>query len=353
MASLDIDPLLRTIDLDAPCGGNLEYDAAYIALKEEAKGTPEKQIGDHIEPAVPPNWRLVRKQALELLERTRDLYLLVELARANLNMEGLRGLKDSLSLLRRALEEYWDSIHPQLDPDDDNDPTLRINILTTICDVEAFLRPLSNAPLVESRAIGRFSLRDFQYATGRLQPPAEATAPQLAVIQGAFSEVPVEDVLATRDALQGSLDDIDAIENFLTRQVGIGNAPSFAPIRDLLEEALGHVKGQLERLGVNALDGEGAVEAASATEEVPAKDGGRRLSVGQIDAVGNRQEVMRLFDLICEYYAKHEPSSPVPLLVRRAKRLVTMDFMEIMQDLVPSGIAEASVFKGPDAEEGS
>lgn len=350
MASLDIDSLLRAIDPDAPCGSNLEYDAAYIALEEEAKGTPEKQIGDHIEPAVPPNWRLVRKQALELLERTRDLRVLVELVRANLNVEGIGGLRDGLSLLRRALEGYWDSLHPQLDPDDDNDPTLRINTLMLICDGDALLRPLLNAPLVDSRAVGRFSLRDFQYATGKLPPPAEATAPQLAMIQGAFSDVPVEDVQTTCDALQTCLGDINTIENLLTQQVGIGNAPSFAPIRDVLKEALGHVNEQLGRLGLDAAYDSGAGdEAAGGVAEAPG-GGAKKTAPGQIDAINSRQDVMRLFDLICEYYAKHEPSSPVPLLVRRAKRLVPMSFMEILQDLTPGGMAEAEIIKGQDAD---
>jgi len=35
--------------------------------------------------------------------------------------------------------------------------------------------------------------------------------------------------------------------------------------------------------------------------------------------------------------------------VRRAKRLVTMDFMEILQDLAPSGISQVDIIKGPDS----
>ena len=74
-----------------------------------------------------------------------------------------------------------------------------------------------------------------------------------------------------------------------------------------------------------------------------------KTSTGPMGGINNRQDVVRALELICEYYAKQEPSSPVPLLVRRAKRLVTMDFMEILQDLAPGGISQVDIIKGPDS----
>lgn len=353
MALFDIEPLLLEISPDAPCGDNLEYDAAFIALEGEAKGTPEKQVGDRIEPAVPPNWKNVRKQVLELLARTRDLRLLLELARTGLNMDGLAGLQQGVSLLRQSLEAYWDSIHPQLDPDDDNDPTLRVNIIAGLCDNAAFLRPLLTTPLVESRAVGRFSLRDIQIANGKLPAPEGEEPPQWAMIQGAFSDVPLENVQATQQALKDSLADINAIENFLTAQVGVGNAPSLAPIRNQLKEALHAVDEQMQRLGAGEGGAEDAADLAeeSGGADSPVVGGAKKASAAQIGEVNSRQDVIRLLDLICEYYARHEPSSPVPLLARRAKRLVTMDFMAIMQDLAPGGLGEVEVIKGPEPDE--
>jgi type VI secretion system protein ImpA len=346
LASLDIDLLLNAISANSPCGVNMEYDPAFIAMENEAKGVPEKQVGGSIEPAQPPNWKNLRKMVLGLLEGTRDLRLLVELARTDLNLEGVNGLKDSLALLRKSVESYWDTIHPQLDPDDDNDPTNRVNILMGLCDRDNFLLPLLNAPIVESRVVGRFSLRDVQIATGKILPPKGQEPVKLAMLQGAFSEVPPESVTATQEALEGSLSDINGIESFITQQVGVGNAPSLAPIRDLLKEALHFVHEQAERLGLLREDN---VEVVATGLDCQNPDGGVsaiKPSAGQIGGINNRQDVVRALELICEYYAEHEPSSPVPLLVRRAKRLVTMDFMEILQDLAPSGISQVEIIKG-------
>jgi len=349
LASLDIEKLLAEISADASCGENLEYDAAFTAMESEAKGTPERQVGGSVEPAIPPNWKVLRKMVLELLERTKDLRLLVELARCNLSMEGLLGFGEAIALLRQSLEKYWDTIHPQLDPDDDNDPTSRINILLILCDRDSFLLPLLTTPLVESRMAGRFSLRDAQFATGKVPVPAGQTASQLTVIQGAFSDVPPESVKATQEALKSSLSDVDGIESYLTQQVGVGNAPSFKPIRDILKEALHFVDEQLEHLG---LLGTANGEADETVPDAPNLNGAgtKNLTGGQTGGINNRKDVVRALELICDYYVKNEPSSPVPILVQRAKRLVTMGFMEIIQDLAPGGVSEVEIFKGPEPE---
>ena len=351
MASLDIDSLLKVISEDAPCGENLEYDPAFTTMEIEAKGIPEKQVGGNIEPAQPPNWKVLRKMVLELLERTHDLRLLVELARTDLNMEGLTGLQSSLSLLRQSVETFWDTIHPQLDPEDDNDPTNRINILMVLCDRDTFLLPLLNAPLVDSRVVGRFSLRDAQFSTGKVPVPAGQTAPQLSMIQGAFSEVPTENVKATQEALSSCLSDMNSIENFITQQVGVGNAPSFGPFRDIIKEALHFVDEQMEHLGLGGSASSEVGDAESDSQGQPSGGSAKNAGAAQIGGINNRQDVVRTLDLICEYYKNHEPSSPVPILVKRAKRLVTMDFLEILQDLIPNGVSDFETIKGPDTEQ--
>jgi type VI secretion system protein ImpA len=67
-------------------------------------------------------------------------------------------------------------------------------------------------------------------------------------------------------------------------------------------------------------------------------------------AISSREDVLRVLDRVCAYFAQHEPSSPVPLLLKRAKRLVSKDFLEILRDLAPDGVAQAEAIRGPEAE---
>ena len=49
---------------------------------------------------------------------------------------------------------------------------------------------------------------------------------------------------------------------------------------------------------------------------------------------------MRSLDGIIAFYERTEPASPIPHLVRRVRRMVPMDFMQLMAELAPSGIKE-------------
>jgi type VI secretion system protein ImpA len=66
--------------------------------------------------------------------------------------------------------------------------------------------------------------------------------------------------------------------------------------------------------------------------------------------IRTREDVIRALDRICEYYERHEPSSPVPMLLRRAKRLATMSFLDILRELAPDGVAQAEALGGAAAD---
>jgi type VI secretion system protein ImpA len=43
---------------------------------------------------------------------------------------------------------------------------------------------------------------------------------------------------------------------------------------------------------------------------------------------------------------QHEPSNPAPLLIRRAQRLVQMNFLEIVKDLMPDSLSTIEKLAG-------
>jgi type VI secretion system protein ImpA len=66
--------------------------------------------------------------------------------------------------------------------------------------------------------------------------------------------------------------------------------------------------------------------------------------------ISTRDDVKRALDEICDYYREHEPSSPIPILLERAARLISKDFREVIQDLAPDGLAAIDVLRGPQDE---
>lgn len=79
-------------------------------------GKPEVQYGATISAAVPPDWKIVRRMAADLLarSRSRDLRLVVHLLRANLALDGVKGQADGIRLIERLLEANLAIIVPQL-----------------------------------------------------------------------------------------------------------------------------------------------------------------------------------------------------------------------------------------------
>lgn len=353
MARIDIEELLAAVSEDQPCGENLEYDVEFGELERSAQGKAEQAMGDSVVPAEPPNWKTIDGLTCQLAGRSKDLRVLSQLIRAQLGLHGLEGLNDGLALLHGTLERYWDSVHPQLDSDDDNDPTLRVNIIMGLSDGETLLQELRLAPVVTSRALGTFSYRDIAVASGEIGSGEEnGKQTDQATIAAAFRDASLTDLEVSAAAARGALDHARGIEAFVTEQVGASNGPNLGPIVDVLRSIDRILAEQVGLLG-----GTGEAAETESDEESDMQGGGAeaqgttgapRAGGGQVNS---REDVVKAIDRICAYYARNEPSSPVPLLLQRAKRLVAKDFMEILRDMVPSGVSEAEQIGGTESSE--
>lgn len=346
MSTIDVDALLLEIDPDTPCGPDLEYDPAFLALEQEALGKPEVQYGETITPAVPPDWKVVRRMAGELLERSRDLRLAIHMARASLALTGIAGLADSLVLIERLLDARWDSVHPLLDADDDNDPTLRINSLAILADTGSLVRELKDATLVTLPGLGPLTVKLLEVANGEQPPAAGQDKIALASIESAIRDLAPETLAAAIDTARRALESVVNIELILVRQVGSSQALNLDALTRPLRRA--H-----EFLGRQQEGGAAAAGAGGATpDDTSAADGTPRGARAGISGdIGSRDDVLRMLDKLVAYYQRHEPSSPIPILLERAKRLVPMNFFEIMQDLAPDGVAQLEVIRGPDGSQ--
>lgn len=340
----DLDGLLNEITADAPCGEYLEYDPAYLELVKDIQGRPEDPITG--EAAQPPSWRDIKKAALAILQRSKDLQVAVYLIRSLIALEGIPGLRDGLKLLFGFLDQYWDTVHPVLDPDDNLDPTARVNILEELSHFDSVLRPLSLVPLADAKAVGCFSLRDIHAATDKISLPAGETKPDIGIIKGAFREMPEEALIVVYQAIIDSVDLGQQIDQLINAKVGVGNGPDLTGLISQLKD-MKHSVEQYSNVG--ALTEETLDEEGEAPNGVAGSSPARQKAALAGD-IQSRQDVLKALDLICKYYTEHEPSSPVPILLNRAKRLVAMDFMDILQNLLPDAVSQMGYLKGPDSD---
>ncbi|MEM1436989.1 MAG: type VI secretion system protein TssA [Pseudomonadota bacterium] len=331
---IDLETLLQPVADEAPCGRDCEYDPVFGELERAAAGRAEQRMGDEIIPAEPPDWPTVTDHAQALFTETRDLRVGILLARAAMHSEGLPALADGLTLVRRLTEDFWDSIYPQLDAEDDDDPTLRVNSLLALNDREGFVGDVLALPVVAERQLGRFSLRDVKLANGDLDPAGDEDRPDAALINGAFIGAELDELQASADAVTRAAEEFAALKALLDDKVGAAG-----PDLSLLAGELKALQG----LFADKLDSRGV--AVDAPEGGVAEDGAATISAPSGE-IRSRDDVIRNLDRICAYFQEHEPSSPVPLLLERAKRLVSMSFVEILEDMTPSGVAEAKIVGG-------
>jgi type VI secretion system protein ImpA len=56
-------------------------------------------------------------------------------------------------------------------------------------------------------------------------------------------------------------------------------------------------------------------------------------------------------DAAATFFRNNEPSSPVPLFLDRAKRLVSKSFLEVLQDIAPDTLTEVKKISGVKSAE--
>lgn len=332
------DNLLEPISAEKPCGDDISYEPAFQELEKLMLGKPETQFS----PAEPPNWREIEEQSTALFGRSKNLRVTVILIAALVRTQQFVGFCDGVAVLKALVEKYWQDLYPRLDPEDNNDPTERNNIignlvapLRTMGDSFKILEGLRSVPLCESRQHGRFCWDDIANSRANVASTAQKRVPAASDIEAAFRDTDPAAIQAAAAAVSEALTLAKGLQKTLDDLVGAGRGADFTP----LLVTLGEIKKQFTAyLPVASDAGETPVEQPADAGQPAAAPREASVRTGLSGSVESRQQVLQALDLVCSYYSKHEPSSPVPLLVQRVRRLVELDFLGIIADLTPEAL---------------
>jgi type VI secretion system protein ImpA len=350
MSTFDIESLFSAVRPDMPCGADIsqvdELRESWDRLWDLVRPRPLGAIPTKKEQLPEPDWGSIAQQSFSLLQRSRNLRVALYFALALLVSEGLSGFRDGLYVIRGLLDRFWDDLYPQLDPEDGNDPTERVNNLLCLSSESAgggdplyFRARLQRVPLCNSPRMGRFCLRDVQIAHGekKKSPEGASAAPEMSVITAAFQETAGHELTSELQSVVQAIEHLDGIRKvFLDRAAG-GLSPDLAGLRaDLVR-----IRGVLEEH-----TGPGAGAGTSVPEGVGANPSAGAKSLLGTGAIQSRGDALLAVDKACQYFERHEPSSPVPLLLRRAQRLASKTFMEIIEDVCPNGMDQVTAVSG-------
>lgn len=328
--TFDINALVAPLSDEAPSGPDLSYDDARVDID----GKFERPVSDDGADS-DIDWGKVNAQIIELASKTRDIGLPVYLIRSAAHSRRFDLMADAAEWLALLLEERWGDVHPQLDEYGFIGRKAPCESLTRIAD---FLGPLGKVPLLDHPRFGRFTCSDIERFADQ-----GASAEGYGAFRAALSASDAAQVTAIVerfDAMRQAFRRIDAV---LTANAEGDTATNFKTTHEKLDtyrKALAKVlpsdveaefsdeaePGETAEIG----HGEGRV-GATAPERA-----------GFSGAIRNRGDVVRAIDAICGYYKAMEPGSPVPFLLQRARDWTGLDFMTVLEDLVPSGIEEAA-----------
>jgi type VI secretion system protein ImpA len=332
MSSVSFADLLKPVSESEPCGPNLEYDPQFAALEVAAQGTPERFNGINVVPAEPPQWPEVYDAALALAARTRDLRVAVLLTRAAARTHGFAGFAAGLSLVAGLLEHYWEGVHPRLDDDAGGDATMRLNALLPLCshatglsDLQACGLPTHPSPL---------TVRLVELAWTRAEPLAGESKPTQPGIVKGLKEASEKDA-GLFERLRSAHEMALRIVRLLDQHVG-----NLAPELDPLTRITAAVAQ-----AAAAAEGKAPVgDASSASKPTSAN-----MAAPGLGPMRTREDVVRTLAAACEWIEQHEPSNPAPLLIRRAQRLMSKSFIDLVRDLAPEGLAQIERIAGVPA----
>jgi type VI secretion system protein ImpA len=341
VAVVNVESLLKPLTDEVPCGENLRWDRRYLEVERLAEGKEETQFSA----AEEPDWREVRDGCVELFARGKHLRLAVLLTVAAVRLEGYTGLRDGLKLIQGLLDQYWDQIFPQLDAEDNNDPTERVNSLSalsvplgTFGDKLKFIDRVQECALCESRQLGKFSMKDVAVAAGTLDIPETDGRPKptLDMIQAAFEETDPEKLTETATAIDEAAAALQGIVAVFDDKCGSGIGPAPEDLQRMLRDAGIQVKRHMKSADGEAGLGNGDGEASGNGE---GGFGGGRMGGSISGQVNSPDEAILALDMVCRYYAAKEPSSPVGLIVGCAKQMINKDFQQIVKVLTPDAVS--------------
>jgi type VI secretion system protein ImpA len=381
---IDLALWLNPLDGENPSGEDLRNDPAFHELERltepqvkvvhDGRNKPSSQTN------VPVDWPAVLGKAEELRSHGRDLRLLVIVARALANEQGLAGLAQGLTLIAQTFDQHWETMHPALRPNaPPRDAALRrINALLDLQNgQDGLLANLRQMTFFAPRAIGPISGRDLEQGAlddrvMLLEAASGLNAAEKAALVSTHGQLlnrvrsgcaaqtdqaNAEMISLVADA-RAAVAALDAVETALNIRLEGGGA-AVPELKRFLQRLL----TTLERNSAAGAVANGAAKPPTPAEPAtPARNGHGAdtmasaasyadSSTGLPDRISSRDDVVKCLDLVVAFYDRTEPSSPIPHLARRVRRMVHMDFVELMEDLAPSGLKEFRLLAGvPDVK---
>lgn len=334
--ALPLDQYLVPVSSQSPCGEN-DYDFRDLggilsSSLESITGDPDGgMVAGEKAPQGTGEWAGLLASVGGYFGRTKHLGLARFALIADLHLSGLPGLADGLLLFNRLLSTYWDEVHPRIE---DGHFEERLEVISGIED-SLVMKGIGAVTVAKGRRAGNYTLDQVLTSKSGGEPGAGLVS---ASINETLSEDPefYENLAAQiREVRQ----QIGFLNDKLQEHLGSPSL-SFRGIEDRLCQLESVLSQTAIVTQTAAVIGATVMEdsASPAAETAPGE-------------IRSRADVCRQIEQVIRFYHKTEPTSPVPHLLSRVKRVVNMNFMEILEEFKLSGTPPIEHVIGPADQE--
>lgn len=341
-------PVMEPLSDAAPCGGNLDYDPAFIMLQSQLQPKLGVEYGNFVEAAEPVNWTEVERECQTLLQKSKDVRLIIILMRCRLRKVGLPALAEGTEVLNALLQKWPDDLHPQLLDEGEFAPILRANAFAELEDINGLLSDLRGQVLPKASGL-QITVKEFEKAH---QIPREEGALTDAAVAALVHEWHTH----ARDEIRPltlSCHFIQEIRKTLSATLG-HEAPEFTVLSNILNMFSREFGNETPDVGAHP---ETVSQAAAeqtiseSTQNITAAEAVIPPSVpiavpsaaapvpGPREGVTTRTDALQRLQEVRSWFAMTEPSSPLVLLLRYAEESIGKNFAELLKMYPPEIVA--------------
>jgi type VI secretion system protein ImpA len=375
LSTLDVDLLASPVSSEEPAGPELRSasprDAAlYLSVRDARKRAidAERRLRDfgsmtdedrsYTSAPDPPDWQAVRQQAIEALNRSKDLWVTAWLIEALTRLHGFAGLRDGVLLAHRFCDRFWEHLHPR--PGADGDMAIRFAQLAGLdgggSAEGTLIAPIIHVPITGGATTGSFTLADYRDAVDLERKPPEIRrrrmeqgAVTIEVFNQSVAETNQEFLRTLRDDLEGASTALVELTEALRSKEAAHRAAGgrdFVPPSSNLREVLGEclrlcrpwVKEEPSRDVVRVTDGQVATGGRGGL------GGSTEMPVARL-TVETRQEAFETLLRVSNYFRQTEPHSPVSYALEQVVRWGRMSLPELLAELISDKATRDDIFK--------
>jgi len=332
-----------------PCGPNPDDDPEFEGFIAAAQGQLPTSYFQFAKDAaaraaldVPAQLALIAA----LLERSRDIRLLVFAAKFSILAGDIAGFAEAIGAISKLLSERWEHVYPQ---GHEGDFALRNAYISSLDDMSSTVLPLQYAVLVNDRRLGSITYRTHLISTGAAQPREGETGIDSATLREALVKVDLDSLKLTYEAVAGAGTALKEIKARFGDQAGFEQAPDFEQLMPIVQGITALLSEVLQERDPSLALKAQADQAIDDTPSAEADGGEKPAAAAPIVPPKSVSEAANALKAIESYYAAFEPSSPAVLLVRQAQQLIGKSFVEAMQMVAPTLMDKASIRIGGEA----